>query len=62
MISILSVIAYVFYIIAWFAVLITGSWPAPLRRFIIGYLQWNVRLSAYLMLATDQYPPLSFED
>ena len=47
--------------VGWLAVLITGRWPEGLRRFAIGYLRWAVRLSAYMFLLCDEYPPFSLE-
>jgi hypothetical protein len=50
---------YVVLILGFFAVLFTGKWPAGLRNFATGALRWNARLSAYLYLLTDEYPPFS---
>jgi hypothetical protein len=44
-------------LIGWFAVLVTGRWPEGLRGFIEKVIRWNVRLMAYFLLLTDQYPP-----
>lgn len=59
---IMNVIAYFVYIIGWFAVLITGSWPFALRTFIVGLIRWNTRVSAYLYLLTDEYPPFGLTE
>lgn len=48
-------------IIAWFAILFTGSYPEPLYRFGIGVLRWNTRVEAYLLLLHDEYPPFSLD-
>ena len=40
------------------AVLLDGSWPAPLLAFEVGALRWWLRVEAYLLLLTDTYPPL----
>lgn len=48
---------YFVMIAAWFAVIILGRWPAGLRNFVIGYLGWIGRVSAYFSLLTDKYPP-----
>ena len=50
---------YVVYIIAWFALMFTARWPASLYEFMSGFLRYVVRLSAYLYLGVDQYPPFS---
>jgi hypothetical protein len=48
-------------LIAWFAILFTGSYPAALYRFGVGVLRWNTRVEAYLLLLRDEYPPFSLE-
>lgn len=48
-------------IIAWFAVLITGRWPEGMRDFLIGYIRWQMRYTAYVFLVCDEYPPFSLE-
>jgi hypothetical protein len=48
-------------IIAWFAILFTGSYPEGLARFAVGYLRWSVRVESYALLMRDEYPPFSFE-
>ena len=44
-------------VIALFAVLFTGRWPAGLRDFTVSVLRWWLRVDAYLLLLTDAYPP-----
>lgn len=47
-------------IIAWFAILITGRYPASLFQFVVGVLRWSTRVNAYaFLLTTDMYPPFS---
>lgn len=53
--------AFFAYIGGFFAVLITGRWPAGLRDFIVGTMRWGFRLQAYIYLLTDVYPPFSLE-
>jgi len=48
-------------VIAWFAILFTGSYPASLYPFAVGYLRWLLRVESYLLLMRDEYPPFSFE-
>ena len=48
-------------IIAWFAILFTGSYPDGLYNFGVGYLRWSLRVEAYLLLMRDEYPPFSLE-
>jgi len=47
-------------VIAWFAILFTGRYPAGLVEFGIGTLRWRLRVEAYVLLMTDDYPPFSF--
>lgn len=44
-------------LIALFAVLFTGRWPAGMRDFTVGVMRWFVRLEAYMFMLTDEYPP-----
>ena len=50
---------YVVYIIAWFALMFTGRWPAGLYEFASGFLRYISRLSAYMYLGVDRYPPFN---
>jgi hypothetical protein len=59
---IVGVIGYVIGVvgfIAWIIALFTGSVPAGLHSFIAGYVRWNTRTAAYLLLLTDEYPPFA---
>lgn len=47
---------------AFFAVLFTGRWPRGLFDFIAGTLRWGYRVSAYVLLLTDEYPPFSLAE
>ena len=57
----LGVAASVVLLVGFFAVLFTGRWPVGLRDFVIGCGRYFVRLTAYLNLLTDQYPPFALE-
>ena len=48
-------------IVAWFAILITGSYPQGLYGFGAGALRWYIRVEAYVLLLVDDYPPFSLE-
>jgi len=54
--------AFVAVVIAWFALLFTGGWPAGLYDFTAGYLRYFNRVSAYTWLLVDPYPPFSGGD
>ncbi|MBA3890819.1 MAG: DUF4389 domain-containing protein [Gemmatimonadaceae bacterium] len=53
----LGAVAVVIAIIAWFAILFTGTYPEGLRQLAEYYLRWRVRAVAYLLLLRDEYPP-----
>ena len=57
--TILGIIAAIIYVIAWFAILFTGSYPAGMWRFTAGVLRWGIRAEGYLLLLTDKYPPFA---
>jgi hypothetical protein len=48
-------------IIAWFAILFTGRYPASLYPFALGVMRWMLRVEAYLLLLVDEYPPFTLE-
>jgi hypothetical protein len=52
--------AFFAVIIAWFAILFTGSYPRSLFDYVVGVLRWGLRVNAYAsLLVTDAYPPFS---
>lgn len=44
-------------VIAWFAILITGSYPRGMWNFSVMVVRWSARVTAYLWLQRDEYPP-----
>ena len=52
---------FVATIIAWFAILFTGSHPRGLYSFGVGAMRWNTRVQSYLLLLRDEYPPFRLE-
>lgn len=45
-------------VVAWFAILITGTYPRALFNYVVGVLRWMNRVNAYAFtLVTDEYPP-----
>jgi hypothetical protein len=59
--AVLGIGVFVVWIIAFFVVLFTGAWPESMRRFVIGYQRWTMRVNAYLYFLTDAYPPFSLD-
>jgi uncharacterized protein DUF4389 len=49
-------------VIAWFAILFTGRYPAGLYHFALGVFRWSVRVEAYLLLLRDEYPPFALDE
>jgi len=52
-----GVAAFVAVVVAWFALVFTGRWPAGLYDFVGGFARWSARLQAYAYLLVDPYPP-----
>lgn len=54
----LGIAVFVCVVIAWFAILFTGSYPRGLFDFVVGVFRWGLRVSGYaFLLVTDRYPP-----
>ena len=48
-------------VVAWFAILFTGSYPTSLYPFACGVMRWTLRVEAYLLLLVDEYPPFTLD-
>ena len=48
-------------VIAWFAILFTGSYPTSLLPFGLGVMRWALRVETYLLLLVDEYPPFALD-
>ncbi len=58
--ALLALAVVVVTIIAWFAILFTGSYPRALFGFVVGVGRWWARVWGYaFLLVTDEYPPFS---
>jgi len=54
----LDIAAFVVVIVAWFAIVLTGTYPRGMFGFVEGVFRWTSRVTAYAFtLVTDQYPP-----
>lgn len=58
---VLEIVATVLVIIAFFVVLFTGRWPAGLRDLVLNITRWYLRVQAYFLLLTDEYPPFALD-
>jgi hypothetical protein len=61
-IALLSIGMLIALLVAFFAVLFTGRWPESLYRFVVGVLRWSLRVQAYVLLLTDEYPPFATDE
>lgn len=48
-------------LVAWFAVLFTGKYPVGMRDFVIKGSRLEQRVTGYVSLLTDQYPPFALD-
>src|SRR5262245_24165429 len=58
----LGIAALVVIIISWFAVLFTRNYPRGMFDFVLGVHRWGWRVSSYLFLLNDNYPPFTLDD
>lgn len=57
--AVLSIIAIVLLIVSAFAILFTGRYPQGIFNYIYGVMCWSLRVSTYMYLLQDKYPPFS---
>jgi hypothetical protein len=57
--GVLNLVVRVLLVIAWVIALLTGSVPGGLHEFLAGWLRWSTRVSSYVLLQVDPYPPFS---
>jgi hypothetical protein len=57
-----ELLALVAVILSWFALLITGRYPAGLYNFVAGFVRFYIRFCGYMFLAVDAYPPFGGAD
>jgi hypothetical protein len=58
----LGIGAFLAIVVSWFAVLITGTYPRGLFDFVRGVFRWSYRVTGYVYLLTDEYPPFSLDE
>jgi len=54
-----AIATYFVVFIAWWAVLITGTYPKGMHDFVTGTFRWGLRVGNYYSYMTDKYPPFS---
>lgn len=54
-----ALLAALTLLVAWVAGLFIGRVPGPLHRFLAAYVRYSARVTAYLYLIADPYPPFS---
>ena len=53
-------VAVVIFISFW-VILFTGKLPRGMFDFVLGYIRWDTRVTAYLSFMRDEYPPFTTE-
>jgi hypothetical protein len=57
----LGIAVSVVIFISFWIILFTGKFPRGLFDFVVGYIRWQTRVTVYLSLLRDEYPPFSIE-
>jgi uncharacterized protein DUF4389 len=57
---VLGIAAFVVMVIAWFGALVLGRLPTWCAEFLGGYLRYATRVTSYLLLLVDTYPPFQW--
>jgi hypothetical protein len=55
----LAIGALLVTILAWFFILFAGRYPRGLFDYVAGVIRWSVRVNAYVLSLTDEYPPFN---
>jgi hypothetical protein len=58
---VLGIAALVVWVIAFFAILFTATYPRGMFDFVVGVLRWGNRVNAYVYFMRDEYPPFSLK-
>ncbi len=54
---VIAIVAVIMWILAFFAILFTGKWPAAMLDWVMKLMRVGIRLEAYMFMLTDEYPP-----
>lgn len=57
---VLSVVALLLTVVGWFAALVLGRLPGLVADYLTSFVPYETRVTAYLMLTVDRYPPFRF--
>jgi hypothetical protein len=57
-----GIAAAVVTVIAFFAIIFTRKYPKGLYDFVVGYHRWSTRVTAFLVLLRNEYPPFTNEE
>ena len=57
-----GIAVFVVVVVAWFALLFTGRWPAGMYDFVASFMRYSTRVNGYLYLLVDPYPPFAGGD
>lgn len=60
--SLIFYAAQIIWFISIFVVLFTGRWNESMREFVINGSRVYLRMNAYALLLTDQYPPFTLQE
>jgi hypothetical protein len=55
----ITIAAGIILFLSWWAILFTGRYPKSFFSFMTWYMRWSIRVSGYVYLLTDKYPPFS---
>ncbi|MFG2909803.1 DUF4389 domain-containing protein [Kitasatospora sp. NPDC048286] len=58
---VLTVVAFLVTVFGWFGALVLGRLPDFVADYLTAFLPYDTRVTAYLMLTVDRYPPFRFE-
>jgi hypothetical protein len=54
-----SIAAGIILFLSWWAILFTAKYPRVFFNFITWWFRWSMRVTGYVYLLTDKYPPFS---
>jgi len=57
-----GILATIVVVIVWFAIVITGRYPAGMYEFVSGFVRFFARVTAYIALLCDPYPSFGGSD